>query len=57
MRALGTLCLLTCLAMTSCSPAEGSPGWCRKMMNQPQGSWTPHEAELFAAKCGGVMGN
>ena len=51
MRVFATLCLLTCLGLTGCSPAEGSPAWCKRMMNQPQSSWTFHKAEVFAARC------
>lgn len=49
--------LLTCLGLSACSPAEGSPAWCRRMMNQPQGGWTPHQAMVFTTKCSRELNN
>lgn len=57
MRAFAAFCMLICLGLTGCSPAEGSPAWCKRMMNQPQGNWTPHQAEVFAARCGRELNN
>ena len=55
MRVIAIGCLLAIPMLSGCGPAEGSPEWCRQMMNKPQSAITPHQAMVLSQKCIGEM--
>jgi hypothetical protein len=39
------------MSLLGCSPEPGSPAWCEKMKNTPQGQWSINDGQIFVAKC------
>jgi len=48
--ALGLACAFV-LGAAACSPAVGSPEWCKQMKEKPKGDWTANEAAEFTKNC------